>query len=420
MKDSSDKQWAKAYILDPLNDIEPNQDTGIGASHNLAAQLRNISLEGSSSNSNSNSNRDRSPERKHKHKSSHSSQRHRQGSYPTPPTSASPTRDSFHSSNPFSDAAAARRQSSAPSVTVSPPDSPPGPSDTRRDPFSSSVNRSASARVPPPRNRPQVSHNRSFSASNCGVSRQRSLIQRYPGDMSHRPLDILRKEARAADRAPHLRRKQMPMTDTIDALDTIGGMYHHGGPYDATLASRNRNKMYSPVAAVEDSNREALRATPRENIQDALLKKMPLQGTADIPSGERDISGNTIDYEEGADLMREPDAVGGAYKRWDGIQYHPDDLKGKGEPSYTYEKDLKEQKRFRRGEPVEYELSSNMRGSKRPPFSHNRSFSENPRTTPEFSNGTDIRRNNSTGKHRLSDGIRRRFGSMRRKKVEVE
>lgn len=137
--------------------------------------------------------------------------------------------------------------------------------------------------------------------------------------MSHRPLDILRKEARAADRAPHLRRKQMPMTDTIDALDTIGGMYHHGGPYDATLASRNRNKMYSPVAAVEDSNREALRATPRENIQDALLKKMPLQGTADIPSGERDISGNTINYEEGADLMREPDAVGGAYKRWDGI-----------------------------------------------------------------------------------------------------
>ncbi|PCD43137.1 hypothetical protein AU210_002239 [Fusarium oxysporum f. sp. radicis-cucumerinum] len=238
--------------------------------------------------------------------------------------------------------------------------------------------------------------------------------------MSHRPLDILRKEARAADRAPHLRRKQMPMADTIDALDTIGGMYHHGGPYDATLASRNRNKMYSPVAAVEDSNREALRATPRENIQDALLKKMPLQGTADIPSGERDMSGNTIDYEEGADLMREPDAVGGAYKRWDGIQYHPDDLKGKGEPSYTYEKDLKEQKRFRRGEPVEYELSSNMRGSKRPPFSHNRSFSENPRTTPEFSNGTDIRRNNSTGKHRLSDGIRRRFGSMRRKKVEAE
>lgn len=137
--------------------------------------------------------------------------------------------------------------------------------------------------------------------------------------MSHRPLDILRKEARAADRAPHLRRKQMPMTDTIDALDTIGGTYHHGGPYDATLASRNRNKKYSPVAAVEESNREALRATPRANIQDSLNKKMPLQGTADIPSGERDFTGDTINYEEGADLMRERDAQGGAYKRWDDI-----------------------------------------------------------------------------------------------------
>ena len=234
--------------------------------------------------------------------------------------------------------------------------------------------------------------------------------------MSHRPLDILRKEARAADRAPHLRRKQMPMTDTIDALDTIGGTYHHGGPYDATLASRNRNKKYSPVAAVEESNREALRATPRENIQDSLKKKMPLQGTAVIPSGERDFSGNTINYEEGADLMREPDAMGGAYKRWDGIQYHPDDLKGKGEPSYTYEKDLKEHKR-NRGGPAEYELSSNMGTSTRPAFTHNRSFSESPRTTPEHSNGTDIRRNNSTGRHKLSDGLRKRFGSIRRKKA---
>lgn len=137
--------------------------------------------------------------------------------------------------------------------------------------------------------------------------------------MSHRPLDILKKEARAADRAPHLRRKHMPVTDTIDALDTIGGTYHHGGPYDATLASRNRNKKYSPVAAVQDSNMEAIRATPREYIQDSLLKHKPLQGTATIPSGGADMSGNTINYEEGADLMREPDAAGGAYKRWDGI-----------------------------------------------------------------------------------------------------
>jgi hypothetical protein len=411
MTDNRDKQWAKAYLLDPLNEPEPNQDTGIG---NLSAQFRSYSLESSSSTSS----KDHS-ESKNKHRSS---RKHHHGSYPTPPTSASPTRDSFHSSNPFSDAAASRRESSVPSVSISPPNSPPGPAGSSNNPFTiSSVNRSASARVPAHRSRPQVQHNRSFSANNCGVSRQRSLSQRYPGDMSHRPLDILRKEARAADRAPHLRRKQMPMTDTIDALDTIGGTYHHGGPYDATLASRNRNKKYSPVAAVEESNREALRATPRENIQDSLNKKMPLQGTAVIPSGERDFSGNTINYEEGADLMREPDAMGGAYKRWDGIQYHPDDLKGKGEPSYTYEKDLKEHKRNRRGESAEYELSSNMGTRTRPAFTHNRSFSENPRKTPEYSNGTDIRRNNSTGRHKLSDGLRKRFGSIRRKKAsEVE
>lgn len=137
--------------------------------------------------------------------------------------------------------------------------------------------------------------------------------------MSHRPLDVIKKETRTANHAPHLRRKNMPFTDTIDALDTIGGTYHHGGPYDATLASRNVNAKYPPVAAVQDSNMEAIRATPRENIQDSLERHMPLQGTAAIPSGAPDMSGNILNYEEGADLMRESDAAGGAYKRWDGI-----------------------------------------------------------------------------------------------------
>lgn len=136
--------------------------------------------------------------------------------------------------------------------------------------------------------------------------------------MSHRPLDMIKREARAAER-PHRHRKRISETDTIDALDTIGGAYHHGGPYDATLRSRNLNKKYSPVAAVQDSNMEAIRATPRENIMDSLIKHVPLQGTASIPSGARDMRGRIMYYEEGADLMREPDAAGGAYKRWDGI-----------------------------------------------------------------------------------------------------
>ncbi|KAM5355105.1 hypothetical protein ACJ41O_001751 [Fusarium nematophilum] len=402
---------AKAYILDPLTAPEPSQETGIASSHNLSAQLRNISL----SSSNSSLGKESSDENKKR-----STRSHRHRSCPTPPASASPTGSKFHPSNPFSDTASARRDHSPKSL--SPPTSPAGPSESRRYPPNTAVTRSSSARVPrQPRSRPPPGHHRSFSASNCELSRKTSLNQRFPGDMSHRPLDIIKKETRAADRSPHLRRKQMPMTDTIDALDTIGGTYHHGGPYDATLASRNRNKMYSPLAAVEDSNREAIRATPREYLEDSLQRRMPLQGTASVPSGNQDFKGNTIEYEEGADLMRESDAAGGAYKRYVGIPYHPDDLKGKGEPSFTYERDLKEKKRQRRGEPVEYELSSDMRGSRRPPVTHHRSFSENPRPSSArdgISTSEGLRRNNSTGRHRLSDGLRRRFGSMRRKKAE--
>lgn len=61
---------------------------------------------------------------------------------------------------------------------------------------------------------------------------------------------------------------------------------------------------------------EAIRATPREFIADSLNKHVPLQGTALIPSGARDMSGDVMEYEEGADLMREKDAAGGAYRRW--------------------------------------------------------------------------------------------------------
>jgi len=143
--------------------------------------------------------------------------------------------------------------------------------------------------------------------------------------MSHRPLDMIKRDARAADRAPHIRRRSRPPTDTIDSLDrsAIGGSYHHGGPYDATLASRNTNELYSPVAAVHESNMEALKATPREYIIDSLQKHVPLQGTATVPSGGEDMSGNVIEYREGVNLTREPDALTGPYKRWDGVVCDP-------------------------------------------------------------------------------------------------
>jgi len=148
--------------------------------------------------------------------------------------------------------------------------------------------------------------------------------------MSHRPLDVLRRQARAADRAPHLKKKHILGADIIDNLDqSFGGVaYHHGGPYDATLLARNISSEISPVAAVKETNAEALRATPKEYVRDALDKHMPLQGTAVIPPGGYDLSGKKMEYEEGADLMREESAEGGAYKWWPGMVCASDYLYG--------------------------------------------------------------------------------------------
>jgi hypothetical protein len=117
-----------------------------------------------------------------------------------------------------------------------------------------------------------------------------------------------------------LKKKHILGADLIDSLDNtfVGGAYHHGGPYDATLLARNTDYSSSPVAAVEETNAEALKATPSEHIRDALNNHVPLQGTAVILPGERDLSGHKMRYEEGADLMRE-DGEGGAYKRWPGV-----------------------------------------------------------------------------------------------------
>lgn len=393
---SSDKQWAKAYILDPLHSPEPSQDTGIGS---VAANFKRFSLADSTFPT------FKDPRDVKKPISSH---RHRR-SYPTPPTSASPSRSHFHPSNPFS-TAASQSFGQLDSPPRTPPRSSHGHHHRRRYPPVSAVTRSPSSRsaqeVPA---RSDYQHQRSFSTGSYELTRRRSVAHRFPGDMTHRPLEILRKEARAADRAPHLRRKNMPHTDTIDALDTIGGTYHHGGPYDAALKSRNRDKAYSPVAAVHDSNMEAIRATPREYLEDSLRKNMPLQGTAIIPSGVEDYQGNLMDYQEGADLMREPDAAGGAYKRWDGIEYHPDDLKGKG-PNFEKERDLKEKKRRAKGKPDEYEMQA------RPPLSaRHRSYDE-PSSKPASDGG--LGRSQSTSR-RFGDGLRRRLGSMHRKKAQA-
>lgn len=228
------------------------------------------------------------------------------------------------------------------------------------------------------------------SASNAH-SKHRSTNSR-----DAKPLEYMKSHNRSANRT-HRRGKSL--SDPIDALDTIGGGYHHDGPYEATLASRNRNPKYAPLNAVRDSNNEALRATPREFIEDSLRLHVPLQGVATIPAGMTH-GDQFMDYKEGADLMREEDAEGGAYKRWEGVKYHPDDLKGKGEPSYTYERD---QAWKGKGllEPEGIELR---------PQNRRAHSSGAPSSASTGREGGDIRRSNTTGKKRLSDGLKRRFG----------
>lgn len=201
---------------------------------------------------------------------------------------------------------------------------------------------------PPPSASPR-SPNYPGRVDNLGVPtnthrrRGSSLNEKYPGDMSHRPLDTLTKEKHRADRARQTSRKHHIQPDTIDSLDRVGGAtYHHGGPYDATLFARN-NSSSGPLGALRDSNAETLKATPPEKIIDSVRRHRPLDGVASYAPGEMDrTTGHRYEYREGDNMMIDGNPAGGAYKRWPGVQYHPDDIKGKGEPSYSIEKALKD------------------------------------------------------------------------------
>ena len=165
-----------------------------------------------------------------------------------------------------------------------------------------------------PRRSSQPSSSRPHSQHISGRNRGGSLNY---GESS--PLDTIRRETKTAHRAPHLRKKNFQGADVIDRLDKTGvTRYHHEGPYDAASIARNRDKKYSPIAAVKDSNEEALRATPRENIQDAVERHRPLEGVATVPPGMADKFGRVYDYEEGTDMQRDP-LNKGDYKRVPGV-----------------------------------------------------------------------------------------------------
>lgn len=254
--------------------------------------------------------------------------------------------------------------------------------------------------------------------------------------MSHRPLEQLRKENKAADRSLHLKKQHIPGADIIDSLDQslFGGSYHHEGPYDATLLARNTNSKISPVYATRETNREALRATPKENIRDALDKHVPLQGTSTIPAGMRGFDGKVMNYKEGADLMREPDAPGGAYKRWDHVvsfpstpceclsdnlqKYLPEDYKGKGEPSFSLERAIKKEDQSSHRRLLSVPNSYEMQPQGRPGANRQRSISGSD-VTLSSQQDSGIGRSNTTGR-RVGEGLKRRFGSLRRNKKSDE
>jgi hypothetical protein len=231
-------------------------------------------------------------------------------------------------------------------------------------------------------------------------------------------------EAKAADRAPHLKKRHMPGAD------------------DATLLARNMDYKYSPIEAVRGTNEEALKATPREYVKDSLEKHVPLQGTAIIPPGMAGLDGRTMEYEEGADLMREPDAPGGPYRRWEHVvcclslpvaqhpltsiqKYLPDDYKGKGEPSFSIEKALKNHDRNAHRRVLSDGNSAYEMQSRNPESSRQRSASgsyadakiEGKATTSARQEEAEssVKRSNTTGR-RVGEGLKKRFGSLRRSK----
>nr|OQO18503.1 hypothetical protein B0A51_16723 [Rachicladosporium sp. CCFEE 5018] len=251
-----------------------------------------------------------------------------------------------------------------------------------------------------------------------------SLAQRFPGDESHKPLDIIRRDSRKANRSSHLKKKSIQGPDVIDRLDpALGGRaYHHEGPYDAAAFARNRDPKTAPIAALEDSIAETLKATPRENIKDAVERHKPLDGVAIVPPGEPDQFGRRYDYEEGTDMMREGLNNEPGYKQWPGKEYDPEDLKGEAEPGFSLNRALKAHKIDDNGIEMEDHAAINRdyhraerKGTldARDPVTiagDDRKYAE-----LAHANDTDLHHNEMHRKGSIKQSLKQRIGSLRRK-----
>ncbi|KAI4119112.1 MAG: hypothetical protein LQ345_000921 [Seirophora villosa] len=378
MDTPQDKQWAQKYLIDPLTAPEPSEETGPGTHYNSTF----------SSNPYRQSTSTTSSQKKAPAVSVRETNPDHPNGLPSPPSSASPQRDRFPKPPPSQTSTHNRRSSDQASTQV---------------PTSTGGQSSSIA----PTNR---------------VRRTSSLSARYQGDRSHRPLEMIARDQKLAHRSPHLRKQQHIGADSIDKLDIIGGGYHHGGPFDAASLARNQQYKNSPIEAVAGTNAEALRATPQEKILDAVRKHRPIDGVAVVPPGQADREGRLYNYREGTDLMIED---GGNYKRWDGVKYLPEDLKGKGEPSYSIEKALKDSKREAREHrrvmsdgPPAYEMvptaPTSASGGMRRPGMQARSSSYGAHPEPQrYSDWEREQRHASASGS--GNGLRNRIGGLRRK-----
>lgn len=206
--------------------------------------------------------------------------------------------------------------------------------------------------------------------------------------------------------------------DTIDTLDNVGlGQYHHEGPYDATLLARNNSFSSSPVAAVAGTTTETLKATPHEKIVDSVTSHRPLEGVAVYPPGTTDPEGRTYHYQEGENMMIDLNPGGGPYKRWPGVEYHPDDIKGQGEPAYSIERRMKQHNLDSKygvdnhfeEEPESIEMQSPTQSQTR-----NRAGSKGDAITSSYADNSNSTELGAGRRESLGGKLKRRIGSLRR------
>jgi hypothetical protein len=139
-------------------------------------------------------------------------------------------------------------------------------------------------------------------------------------------------------------------------------------------------------------------------------KHRPLDGVAAFASGDMDRNGNTYNYVEGENMMTDGNPAGGAYKQWPGVQYHPDDIKGKGEPSFSIEKALKDAKITDNDQ-----KANGVEGIEMKTHSRNVSGTSNGLVDRSmWDDGESGMKRTSSVSKRLSGGLKKRFGSIKR------